>query len=58
MRAEDVSKYMSEYDEGKLVDPMDSGHVLASMAVNAGKGLSGRFVSWDSEEASDFWDSR
>ncbi|EKM59219.1 uncharacterized protein PHACADRAFT_205397 [Phanerochaete carnosa HHB-10118-sp] len=58
MRAEDVSKYVSDYDEGRLVDPMESGHVLASMAVNAGRELSGKFVSWDSEEARDFWDSK
>ena len=58
MRHEDVAKFVSEYDKGKLVDPLDSGHVFASMAVNAAKALSGKFVSWDSEEASDFWDSK
>lgn len=58
MREEDVAKFVNEYDEGKLVDPMDSGHVIASMAVTAGKELSGKFVSWDSEEARDFWDSK
>ena len=58
MLEEDVAKFVNAHDEGKLVDPMDSGHVIAAMAVHAGKALSGKFVSWDSEEASEFWDSK
>ena len=58
MRPEDVAKYIAEYDEGKLVDPLESGHVLASMAIRAPLELSGKYVSWDSEECSDFWDTK
>jgi hypothetical protein len=58
MRAEDVAKFVAEYDEGKLVSPLESGHVLASMAITAPLVLSGKFLSWDSEECSEFWDTK
>lgn len=58
MDPKDVSMFINTYDEGKLVDPMDAGHVLAALAVKAPKTLSGHFVSWDSEECSDFWDTK
>ena len=58
MDPKDVNMFVSAYDEGKLVDPMDSGHVLAALAVKASKELSGHFVSWDSEECSEFWDPK
>lgn len=58
MHPDDINMFMQAYDGGKLVDPMDSGHVLAALAVNAPKELSGKFVSWDSEECREFWDSK
>ena len=57
MDPNDVAKFVEEYDGGKLVDPMDAGHVIAALAVGAPKELSGKFVSWDSEECREFWDS-
>ena len=58
MRPEDLDIFVSAYDEGKLVDPIESGHVLATMALSAPLELSGKFVSWDSEECRDFWDTK
>ena len=58
MRPEDIASFVNEYDEGKLVDPMESGHVIASLAIGATKEPSGRFVSWDSEECREFWDTK
>lgn len=58
MHPSDVNKFVQEYDEGKLVDPMEAGHVLAALALGAPKEMTGKFVSWDSEECREFWDSK
>jgi NAD(P)-dependent dehydrogenase (short-subunit alcohol dehydrogenase family) len=39
---------------GKLLKPEQPGHVIAKLAVSAGKELSGKFVSWDGEEVAAF----
>ncbi|RDB22662.1 putative oxidoreductase C30D10.05c [Hypsizygus marmoreus] len=43
-------KFVSAHAEGKLVKPEDAGHVIAALALRGQKELSGKFVSWDSEE--------
>lgn len=57
MRPEDVASFVASYDEGKLVNPFESGHVIAALAIRAPEEMSGKFVSWDSEECKEFWDS-
>lgn len=57
MRPEDVAKYVKEHEEGRLMDPSESGHVLAALALGAPRELSGKYVSWDSEDCSAFWDT-
>ncbi|KAF8076471.1 hypothetical protein FPV67DRAFT_418892 [Lyophyllum atratum] len=47
---EDHKKFINAYNEGKLVKPEDAGHVIAALALRAQPPLSGRFVSWDSDE--------
>jgi hypothetical protein len=47
-------KFVQAHAQGKLVTPEDAGHVIAALALKAPKSLSGRFVSWDSEECKDF----
>ncbi|KAJ2959090.1 hypothetical protein NQZ79_g5387 [Umbelopsis isabellina] len=43
------NKFLDLHKEGKLVNPEDCGHVIASLSLNADKGLSGKFISWDDE---------
>lgn len=57
MRPQDVASFIQEHEEGKLVAPEECGHVIAALALNASHDFSGKFVSWDSEECRDFWDS-
>lgn len=45
MDAEDHKKFMSAFDEGKLVKPEQCGHVIAKLAVLATPDLSGQFLS-------------
>ncbi|KAL5508302.1 hypothetical protein ACEPAH_5921 [Sanghuangporus vaninii] len=54
MSDEDVRKFIRAHEEGKLVKPEDSGHVIASLSLKASKCLSGRFISWDGEECKEF----
>ena len=58
MRPEDVAVYVREHEAGKLLDPSETGHVLAAMVLKASKELTGKYVSWDSEDCSEFWDSK
>lgn len=58
MRPEDVAIYIKAYEEGELIDPSESGHVLAALALKAPKELTGKYVSWDSEQCSDFWECK
>ncbi|KAI0702898.1 short-chain dehydrogenase [Cytidiella melzeri] len=58
MRPEDVAIFTKAHEEGKLGAPEESGHVIAALALNASSEFTGKFVSWDSEECRDFWDSK
>lgn len=53
--SEDMSKadhafFVKLHEEGQLVKPETCGYVLAALAVNATKELSGKFISYDGEE--------
>ncbi|KAF5363292.1 hypothetical protein D9756_000447 [Leucocoprinus leucothites] len=50
----DHEKFVRVHADGKLVKPEDCGHVIAALALEAPKELSGTFVSWDSEECKPF----
>ncbi|KAG8865223.1 hypothetical protein FRB96_000113 [Tulasnella sp. 330] len=54
MSPKDLAKFTGLYETGTLVKPEDSGHVIAALAVNAGKDLTGKFVSWDEEAMAPF----
>jgi hypothetical protein len=43
------SKFVDLHRQGKLVNPQDCGHVIASLSINGSKDLSGKFVSWDDD---------
>jgi hypothetical protein len=54
MRPDDAERFMKAHADGKLVKPEDSGYVIAALALKAPKDMSGKFVSWDSDECADF----
>jgi hypothetical protein len=54
MTPEDAERFIQAHAEGKLVKPEDAGYVLSSLAISAPKAMSGKFVSWDSDDCTDF----
>ena len=45
---------LQEHDKGLLLKPEDPGYVIAALALQAPKSISGQFVSWDAEECRGF----
>lgn len=58
MKPEDLAVFINAFKEGKLVDPTECGYVIAGLALKAPKELSGKYVSWDSEDCRDFWEDQ
>ncbi|KAJ7368378.1 hypothetical protein DFH08DRAFT_831259 [Mycena albidolilacea] len=54
MKTEDHKMFIAAHTDGKLLKAEDPGHVIASLSLHAAKGLSGQFVSWDSQECADY----
>jgi hypothetical protein len=50
MFEQDFTHFVDTYRQGKLINPVDSGHVIAALAVNAPHDLSGEFISWDADK--------
>jgi len=46
--------FVREKEEGLLLKPEDPGHVIAALAVNGPRSLSGEFVNWDDERCREF----
>jgi hypothetical protein len=44
MDSKDVEKFKGLYEDGKLLKPEQPGHVMAKLALEAGKELSGKFL--------------
>lgn len=47
-------KFKKLHFSGQLLKPEQPGHVIAKLAVGAGKELSGKFLSWNDEELKAF----
>ncbi|CAG8948707.1 hypothetical protein HYFRA_00001828 [Hymenoscyphus fraxineus] len=56
MDPNDVSKFKSLYETGKLLRPEQPGNVIAKLAVGAGKELGGLLLGWNDKELSEFQD--
>ncbi|KAK7061791.1 short-chain dehydrogenase/reductase family protein [Favolaschia claudopus] len=54
MNAQDHQTFVAAHADGKLLDAHDPGHVIASLALNADKILSGNFLSWDSPDCANY----
>lgn len=46
--------FVTLHRQGKLLPPDVPGHVIAKLALDAPHNLSGKFLSWDSEELKEF----
>ncbi|KAG9018839.1 hypothetical protein FRB90_009126 [Tulasnella sp. 427] len=49
MDAAELDKFNTLYSSGRLVKPEECGQVIAGLAVNATKDLSGKYFSWDDD---------
>lgn len=54
LREQDIVPFITLHTDGNLVSPEESGYVLGSAVLKAGKGLSGGFWSWDGAECKEF----
>ncbi|WEW59471.1 short chain dehydrogenase [Emydomyces testavorans] len=52
----DSERFLTAHKEGKLLPPAKPGRVIAKLAVSAPRELSGKFLSWNSEELKDYQD--
>lgn len=51
---DDHAKFIDLHRTGKLVQPQDPGHVLAALANDAPKALSGKMYSWNDPEMKEY----
>jgi len=54
MDVKDAEKFRSLFEKGELLKPEQPGNVMARLAVEAGKELSGRFLSWNAKELDEY----
>ncbi|OLY85371.1 putative oxidoreductase [Smittium mucronatum] len=54
MRPQDLSKFVDLHATNKLLDPKVPGSVIANTSLRLEKDLSGKFLSWDSTELSEY----
>lgn len=54
MTEKDAAKFAELKRDGGLLRPEQPGHVLAKLAVGAGKELSGKFLNWNDESLGGF----
>lgn len=54
MSEKDATKFLGLKRDGGLLKPEQPGHVIAKLAVGAGKELNGKFLSWNDEKLKAF----
>jgi NAD(P)-dependent dehydrogenase (short-subunit alcohol dehydrogenase family) len=54
MSAKDREKFSDLKEKGGLLKPEQPGHVIARLAVGAGKELSGKFLTWNDAVLGEF----
>ena len=57
MEPEDAKRFAQLKSSGSLLRPEQPGHVMARLALEAHKELSGKFLSWNAEELAPYQDS-
>jgi NAD(P)-dependent dehydrogenase (short-subunit alcohol dehydrogenase family) len=58
MSEKDREKFTSLKEKGGLLKPEQPGHVIARLAVGAGKELNGKFLTWNDAVLGDFQEDR
>lgn len=56
MDEEDRQKFVGAFENGKLLSPDKPGHVMARLATEATKDLSGQFITWSDEKLATYQD--
>jgi NAD(P)-dependent dehydrogenase (short-subunit alcohol dehydrogenase family) len=56
MSEKDAAKFSGLKKDGGLLKPEQPGHVIAKLAVGAGKELSGKFLTWNDKSLAAFQD--
>ncbi|KAL9037321.1 MAG: hypothetical protein Q9180_003786 [Flavoplaca navasiana] len=54
MDEKDVAKFQTLHQEGQLLKPEQPGYVIARLALDASRQLSGRFLDWAAPELADY----
>lgn len=54
MAKKDYETFKSDFEEGRLVKPQQSGGVIAMLAVEARPALSGKYFKWDASELAEY----
>lgn len=54
MSEKDTARFVGLKNDGGLLKPEQPGHVIARLAVEAKKELSGKFMSWNDEALAEF----
>jgi len=54
MSEKDYARFTTAHEEGKLLKPEQPAEVIVTLALKAGKALSGQYVSWDAAELASY----
>ncbi|KAK5004214.1 hypothetical protein LTR39_006223 [Cryomyces antarcticus] len=57
MDRKDAAKFAELKSTGRLLRPEQPGHVMAKLALDAPREMSGKFLSWDDESLARFQDA-
>jgi hypothetical protein len=58
MDEDDRKKFVDAYESGKLLHPDKPGHVMARLATEATKELSGQFITWSDPKLGAYQDGK
>jgi NAD(P)-dependent dehydrogenase (short-subunit alcohol dehydrogenase family) len=56
MNTDEADKFKTAHRDGKLLPPEKPGHVMARLATNATKDLSGAFLTWSDDKLAAYQD--
>lgn len=56
MNEDEGTKFVNAHKEGKLLPATKPGHVMARLAIDADKDLSGKFLTWSDAELAKYQD--
>ena len=54
MDADELVKFTSAYENGKLLKPEQPGSIIAGLALDGPKDLSGEYLNWEDERLASY----